>query len=126
MVALASSIMRLTSASRVTSAAIAQARPFFSRHFPETPTRLAICTSWLLDPQLAEYLAPDSNIVRFGRRFTLVGDGYDGDADVLRFVFHRIAPRIDDLPQRTTLERAIVAHLRAGKHWRNRTGWVEL
>jgi len=105
---------------------LAQARPFFSRHFPETPTRLAICTSWLLDPQLAEYLAPDSNIVRFGRRFTLVGDGYDGDADVLRFVFHRIAPRIDDLPQRTTLERAIVAHLRAGRHWRNRTGWVEL
>ena len=104
----------------------AQAQPFFARHFPETPTRLGICTSWLLDPQLADHLAPDSNIVQFGRRFTLVGDGSDGDADVLRFVFHRIAPRIDDLPQRTTLERAIVAHLRAGKHWRNRTGWVEL
>src|SRR5207249_3367913 len=41
-------------------------------------------------------------------------------------VIHRIAPRIDYLPQRTTLERAIVAHLRAGMHWRNRTGWVEL
>jgi len=105
---------------------LAQARPFFARHFPETPTRFALCTSWLLDPQLADYLSPDSNIVRFGRRFTLVGDGYDGDADVLRFVFHRIAPRIDDLPQRTTLERAIVAHLRAGKHWHDRTGWVEL
>ena len=105
---------------------LAQARPFFARHFPETPTRFAICTSWLLDPQLAEYLAPESNIVRFGRRFTLVGDGYDGDADVLHFVFHRIAPNIDDLPQRTTLERAIVAHLRAGRHWHDRTGWVEL
>ena len=105
---------------------LAQARPFFSRHFPETPTRLAICTSWLLDPQLADYLAPDSNVVRFGRRFTLVGEGSDGDADVLRFVFHRIGPGVDDLPQRTTLERAIVAHLRAGRHWRNRTGWVEL
>jgi len=105
---------------------LGQARGFFARHFPETPTRLGLCTSWLLDPQLADYLAPDSNIVRFGRRFTLVGDGYDGDADILRFVFHRIAPRIDDLPQRTTLERAIVAHLRAGKHWRSRTGWLEL
>jgi len=105
---------------------LALAGRFFARHFPETPTRLAICTSWLLDPQLADYLAPDSNIVRFGRRFTLVGDGYNGDADVLRFVFHRIAPRIDDLPQRTNLERAIVAHLRAGKHWHDRTGWVEL
>ena len=105
---------------------IGRAGPFFARHFPETPTRLGLCTSWLLDPQLAEYLAPESNIVRFGRRFTLVGEGYDGDADVLRFVFHRIAPSIDDLPQRTTLERAIVAHLRSGKHWRTRTGWLEL
>ena len=105
---------------------LAQAQPFFTGHFPETPTRLAFCTSWLLDPQLAEYLPPDSNIVRFGRRFTLVGDGSDGDADVLRFVFHRIGPNVADLPQRTTLERAIVAHLRVGKHWRNHTGWLHL
>jgi hypothetical protein len=64
--------------------------------------------------------------MRFQRRFTLVATSQDGDADVLRFVFHRIAPLIDELPQRTTLERAIVAHLRAGKHWRNRTGWLAL
>jgi len=105
---------------------LAQARSFFAGHFPETPTRVGICTSWLLDPQLADYLSPDSNVLRFQRRFTLVGEGYDGDADILRFVFHRIAPKIDDLPQRTTLERAIVAHLRARKHWRNRTGWLEI
>jgi hypothetical protein len=105
---------------------LAQAESFFARHFPETPTHLAICTSWLLDPQLADYLAPDSNIIRFQRRFTLVGGGYDGDADVLRFVFHRIAPNVGELSQRTTLERAIVAHLSAGKHWKNRTGWLTL
>ena len=109
-----------------TDDSFAQARAFFARYFPETPTHLGICTSWLLDPQLADYLAPDSNIIRFQRRFRLVGEGYDGDADVLRFVFHRIAPDIDDLPQRTTLERAIVSHLRARKHWRDRTGWVQL
>ena len=105
---------------------LAQAGSFFARHFPETPTHLAICTSWLLDPQLARYLAPGANIIRFQDRFSLVGDGYDGDADVLRFVFHRTAPNIDDLPQRTTLERAIVTHLRAGQHWQNRTGWLEI
>jgi hypothetical protein len=105
---------------------LAQAGPFFARHFPETPTRLGICTSWLLDPQLQDYLPPESNIVRFQRLFTLVGEGYDGDAEILRFVFHRIAPNIDDLPQRTMLEGAIVAHLRRGRHWRNRTGWLEL
>jgi hypothetical protein len=105
---------------------LAQAQTFFARHFPETPTNLGTCTSWLLDPQLAEYLARESNVLRFQRRFTVVGEGYDGDADVLRFVFHRIAPNIDDLPQRTTLERAIVTHLRAGRHWRNRTGWLHV
>jgi hypothetical protein len=104
----------------------AQARPFFARYFPETPTRVAICTSWLLDPQLADYLAPESNIMRFQRRFELVGQGSEGDADVLRFVFHRIAPNIGELPERTTLERAMVAHLRKGEHWRSRTGWLEL
>jgi GNAT domain-containint protein/N-acyltransferase family protein len=104
----------------------AQAQLFFARHFPETPTRLGICNSWLLDPQLADYLEPESNIMRFQRRFTLVGEGHDGDADILRFVFHRLTPNIDDLPQRTTLERGIVAHLREGKHWRSPTGWLEL
>ena len=48
------------------------------------------------------------------------------DAAILRFVFHRIAPNINELPQRTTLERAIVAHLREGRHWRDRTGWLTL
>jgi len=105
---------------------LARAQSFFARHFPETPAHLGICTSWLLDPQLADYLEPESNIMLFQRRFTLIGEGHDGDADILRFVFHRIAPNIDALPGRTTLERAIVAHLRQGKHWRNRTGWLEL
>jgi hypothetical protein len=104
-----------------------RARSFFARHFPETPVRAGVCTSWLLDEQLADYLPAGSNIVRFGRRFTLAGD-YDGDLDVLTFVFHRLAMPgdLDVLPQRTTLERALVAHWRAGKHWRTRTGWVEL
>jgi len=107
-------------------ASLSWAREFFPAHFPETPWRVGVCYSWLLDDQLAEYLDEGSNIVRFQRRFQIVGDGSDGDADILRFVFKRIAPDIDELPQRTTLERAIVAHLRAGRHWRNRTGWLRL
>ena len=105
---------------------LARAQPFFARHFTETPPRLGTCTSWLLDPQLADYLGPESNIIRFQRRFELIDESHDGDAAVLRFVFHRIAPNIDHLPQRTTLERAIVAHLREGRHWRDRTGWLTL
>jgi hypothetical protein len=103
-----------------------RAREFFRRHFDETPVRIGICRSWLLDHQLAEYLDADSNIVRFQRRFHVVPGGSDGDADILRFVFKRIDPGLDELPQRTDLERAIVAHLRAGRHWQNRLGWLEL
>jgi hypothetical protein len=104
------------------------ARDFFRRHFPDERYRLAICTSWLLDEQLGAYLPPTSNIIRFQRRFRLLpgGDGDDDDENILKFVFHREAPALDKLPQTTSLERAVVDHLRAGHHWRVRSGWLDL
>jgi hypothetical protein len=82
--------------------------------------------SWLLDPQLTEYLPPTSNIVRFQRRFELTQEAAPGDDAVFRFVFERetVDPRA--VRQRTTLDRAIVAHLRAGRHWHERFGWLAL
>jgi hypothetical protein len=102
-------------------ASFATARAFFARHLPEQPAAVARCTSWLLDPQLAEYLPPDSNIVRFQRRFELDDEVEPGDDDIRMFVFGAAAA---SPPQRTALERAIVAHLRAGRHWHTRSGWV--
>src|SRR3954467_9589912 len=46
-------------------ASLAEARAFFDRHFPDEAHELVTCGSWLLDPQLAEYLPADSNMVRF-------------------------------------------------------------
>jgi GNAT-like C-terminal domain/N-acyltransferase N-terminal domain len=102
------------------------AREFFPRHFPDEPCRAVICHSWLLDPQLAEYLPPRSNIVGFQRRFQLLPGGREDDGAVLRFVFHTLTTPLDKLPQRTTLERVTVAHMRAGGHWWVRTGWLAL
>ncbi|WP_062435627.1 acyltransferase domain-containing protein [Herbidospora daliensis] len=98
------------------------ARDFFPRHFPgETYTAFA-CGSWLLDPQLAEYLPADSNMVRFQRRFELEPyeepEGIDADVEVLRFVFRTLSTPLDRLPRRSVLQRAIIDHLRAGRHWR--------
>jgi hypothetical protein len=107
-------------------ASLAAARAFFASHFPDEPYTVATCGSWLLDEQLEEYLDADSNIVRFQRRFHLVPGGSAADSDIFRFVFRRPDVSLDDVPQRTRLERAIVAHLRAGRHWLNRTGWLEL
>lgn len=103
-----------------------RAKRFYARYFPEEPYRYAMCTSWLLDEQLAEYLPEDSNIVRFLRRFHLTSEEQEGDRSVFQFVFRRVNPDLDELPQRTRLERAIVHHLRAGGHWKVRTGWLEL
>lgn len=102
------------------------AREFFPRHFPDESYRIATCGSWLLDDQLAEYLPASSNIVRFQHRFQLLPGGRPCDGEIISFVFRRNDARLDDLPQRTTLERAIVAHLRAGRHWQARWGWLAL
>ena len=116
--------------------AFTRAAGFFARHFPEDGHRYAVCTSWLLDPQLTEYLPADSNIIGFQQRFQPVPDDEPtddagDDAAVLDLVFHRRpAPlhraELDALPQDTTLQRAIVGHLRAGRHWHFRTGWRSL
>jgi hypothetical protein len=108
------------------SESFAWARSFFARYFPEEPYRFARCSSWLLDPHLASYLPPTSNIISFQRRFHLLEGGVNDDQSVIRFVFRRAAPSLDELPQRTTLERAVVSHLLAGGHWQFRAGWFVL
>lgn len=116
---------------------LAQAREFFRRYYPEEAVAFFTCASWLMDPQLADYLPADSNLVRFQRRFQLVPlvrerDGGQGDQAILRFIFDKpgdteITPEaLDQLPQETTLQRAYVRHLRAGRHWDTRTGWIPI
>ncbi|MEO3765525.1 acyltransferase domain-containing protein [Streptomyces sp. B5E4] len=90
------------------------------------------CRSWLLDPQLAEYLPAGSNIVRFQRRFTLdprepadvpEPDEHGlavSDRGIVEFVFRsevRTPADVAALPARTTLERAVVSHIAEGRHW---------
>jgi len=90
---------------------------------------LATCVSWMLDDQLAGWLAEESNIVRFQRRFELVPGWWEDDRQMLSFVFRRpFGTELDlgALPQHTTLERAAVAHVRSGGHWRIRSGWLGL
>jgi GNAT-like C-terminal domain len=106
------------------------ARGFFAEFFSvfDQPRVLATCWSWLLDDQLAEWLPPDSNIVRFQRRFELVPRFSGGDGAMFDFIFRRphALQHLDSLPQRTLLERAAVAHVRAGGRWRARSGWLDL
>lgn len=108
---------------------LTKARTFFAKHFPdEQPCRYATCVSWVLDPQLQDYLDPDANIMKFQRRFQIlpIGTTPVGDQSMVESVFARPWTNADDLPQTTTLERAIASHLRDGGHWYYRTGWFGL
>ncbi|WP_017591774.1 acyltransferase domain-containing protein [Nocardiopsis potens] len=104
---------------------LGRARSFFAGwlgvDFP-----VATCSSWLLDPQLAEYLPEGSNILGFQRLFRLVERGAPGDADVFRFVLGM--PEVDPVraPRGSRLERAAADHVAAGREWRVRTGWLRL
>ncbi len=94
-----------------------QATSFFPVHFPHHRAKAMLCRSWLMDPQLAEYLPADSNICRFLKRFELLGFERDSD-EVQSFVFGQVYQDITQAPQRTTLDRAIVKHLKRGGVWR--------
>jgi hypothetical protein len=111
----------------------ARAVRFFARHHPDDGYRRAYCHSWLMDEQLAGYLSPDANIMRFQRRFVVpeTAPVQGADLDVLKFVFDRPSDPLrpgdlDALPQRTSLQRALVTHLRSGGHWWTRVGWCDL
>jgi hypothetical protein len=106
--------------------AFKQAVTFFAEHFPDYPTRLFHCGSWLLDPQLAEVLKPESNMVKFQKRWTPEGDLSRADADAIYFVFRKRGdPDRSTLPRDTSLQRAILDKLDAGGHWNSWNGTLE-
>jgi hypothetical protein len=116
---------------------VAAAVECFGQWYPEEPLAGLVCHSWLLDPQLGEYLRPESNIMRFQSRFDLLPylpseDPAEGDRELLRLGLQLPVPPaafteqdLAAVPQDTTLQRAFVEHLRAGRHWQLRTGMLK-
>ena len=109
---------------------VARAREFFPRYFPEERFPVAVCHSWLLDPQLARYLGADANIVRFQQHFRLVSgptgpyaDDEPDDRGPVGFVFGNPDLPLAGLPRDSALQRAVGDHLRAGGHWYPGHGW---
>ncbi|MGW4440338.1 acyltransferase domain-containing protein [Streptomyces sp. NPDC004596] len=103
---------------------LALAADFFARHYPDEKHPVAVCHSWLLDPQLKRYLPAHSNIVRFQERFrTAHDDPEPADTTPVRFVFGDPDLPIADLPRHTPVERAVGDHLRSGGHWYIGHGW---
>jgi hypothetical protein len=102
---------------------LAQAEQFFPRHFPRHDYRAMQTVTWLLDPQLADHLPADSNIVKFQSFFQLAPVAGASDRQTIERAFGRTFPGWQDAPQDTALRRALVAHALAGGHWRNGGGF---
>ncbi len=113
-------------------ASFARATRFMAEHFPDDDARWFGCSSWLLDPVLAEILPEDSNIVDFQRRFQITHIEEGWPSGVFEFVFDRpdldgaAPPDLHTLAPVTTLQRAIVDHYRAGGRIRPVTGVIEI
>ncbi len=97
----------------------AQARAFYCEH-PEVclkdgqPPEAIMCHSWLLSPTLRTLLKENSGIRRFAEDFQL----YESEAES-KGCFHFLFMVTDDtapsdLPEHTSLQRAVKAHLMAG------------
>lgn len=90
------------------------AMDFFPRHFPERPYKAFFCGSWLLDTQLEDWLPSGSNLVRFLREFYLVPGGIS-EWSIRRTVFGNAADDLSEAPCDTSLQRAMLEHVSAGR-----------
>lgn len=94
----------------------ARAPEFFRRHFPESPAAKAmVCTSWLLSPELATILPPDSNILAFQRFFTTFPLRRADDAQIYERVFFPYGRSVTRDQLRTRLQKAIFEYVAAGR-----------
>ena len=96
-------------------AAYARAWEVLPRCYPAFGVKAFACFSWLLDPQLKQFLKPGSNLVAFQdkyHRFAMKSGG----TDVREFLFKKPAARIEDFCEDTSLQRAVKAHYLSGKY----------
>ena len=96
----------------------AAAVAFFAQHYPEVAFRAFTCGSWFLDPQFEDHLPAGSNIVKFMREVHLIPIPNASDHATFARVFGGKPDDLGTLPQRTSMERAIVRHVRNGGRWR--------
>lgn len=97
---------------------------FFPRHFADRPFRAFSCRSWLLDPQLEDVLPDSANLVRFLREWYLFPLPQADSRQTFARVFGDEFVGLDQAPQRTALQRAIVHSARQGTRWRSAGGVI--
>lgn len=94
----------------------AAAKEFFKKYFPEYSPECFMCDSWLLNPNLADILPEESNIVKFMRMWTPVPFKSDNSALAIEriFGFGFDANDIANAPENTSLQCKLKIYLLSG------------
>ena len=100
---------------------LANARQFFTKHYPELSNAKYRCHSWLLDRQLKEMLNDNSNILSFQYRFEIFDEGEIG-TDFIEWLYNTRTTDYDNLPENTSLQRNMKKHILSGGVIRNAYG----
>ena len=100
---------------------------FFREYYPDYKYKAFVCYSWLMDPQLIDLLGPDKNIARFCNRFKKITTKSSGNS-VFNYVFWKPDMNfvLEELPENTSLERAVKKHYQDGKAIYGTTGYFFL
>ncbi len=100
-------------------ASFARANEFFPKYFPEYGSKAFFSTSWLYDGELEKVLPPAANIVKFLREFYLLPLEKANDDQMFERVFLKRYEHIEEAPQTTSVQKAIVAHMKGGGYFRS-------
>lgn len=94
--------------------AFEMAEDFFKRYYPEYRPRAYVCSSWLLNPELARFLPEDSNIMKFQKRFTL-SRGPVNDFSLFHNIFDKPNPcPLEELKPANRFQREILQYVKDG------------
>jgi hypothetical protein len=93
------------------------AREFFAKYFPDKPPVGFVCWSWIFSPVLDQILPGESNLVKNMHEVYLFPYSSDPE-DGLGFVFYQDKIDLSAAPRKTSVQRAFLDYLLAGKTWR--------
>jgi len=85
-----------------------ETKEFLNKYFPDYEYKGFTCSSWICNPNLGKLIGEDTNIAKFSRRFKPLASKSNGKS-VFSFVFLKADDNfeIEDLPENTSLERAL-------------------
>ena len=99
-------------------------RDFFATYFPGYEYKGFQCGSWLLDSSFPRFLPPESNIVRFQSLFRLFPAPAGNDWQHRERVFGNPELPLDQVPQKTSLQKILKREMLKGFRFRGGFGFI--